>query len=98
VKRPGNGSSRTVKRTLTIFCGLLGVSRSFEARKVEAVTVSWSSFSVLANTNDWTLYLEGVLSEACDIVKLVEKYHCTGYSGLWSEEKVSNAQQLDVTV
>jgi hypothetical protein len=51
VKRPGSGSSRTVERTLTIFCGLLGVSRSFEARKRDAVTASYPSVIALTETD-----------------------------------------------
>jgi hypothetical protein len=40
VNRPGSGSFLIVSRTLTMFCGLQGVSRSFDARKIEPVIVS----------------------------------------------------------
>jgi hypothetical protein len=64
VKRPGSGSSRIVKRTLTMFCGLLGVSRSFEARKRDAATLSYSLIIALPKTVGLKQYLESVLSKA----------------------------------
>ena len=40
MNRPGRGWFRRFRRTLMMFCGLAGVSRSFDARKREAVMES----------------------------------------------------------
>ena len=66
-----------------MFCGLQGVSRSFEARKRDAVTVSLR-VSRTQNIFKEGCDFESMLSETCYVIELVEEDRGSRYCALWS--------------